>query len=190
MAAVDLRTGGIGGTGIYFYTTLVTLPPDGGYIGDVVFSNFVFTLLSGQAIPQLAIWQFSYVDNRVRLISQSQDYGTGSYKYTYTMSLYNPPVGQKFVSYKNFILSYQVGTNTYTKTLRTVAPGSVTGPSTSGGNPQYDGNVISFGANELGPLYYESVVSVTAGKIDGLYDEFTMMDLRTRKGPLPGFLRV
>jgi hypothetical protein len=174
----------MGGTGIYFYTTLVGLGANGCFIGDKVYSNFVFTPVSGEAIPTMAPWGFTFSGSNHTLSASSLNYGTGKFNYSYQVSLYNAVPGQEFVNYRTQVGSSQTGTNTFSKTLETVATGTVTGPSTSTGG---QGNVIPFAPGELGTLYFSSMVDVTAGKIDTLSDSLTQKfgDTSQVPGPLP-----
>jgi hypothetical protein len=181
----DCMNSGFGGTNIYFYTTLVGLGSDGCYIGDKVYSDFSFTPISGEAIPATATWGMTFSGSNHTLSASSLNYGTGKFNYSYKVSLYNAVAGQEFLNYKTAISSSQTGTNTYTKTLETVAPGTVTGTSSSPGG---DGNTVTFSPGEVGPLYFSSMVDVTAGKIDTLSDSITQKfgDPGTQvPGPLP-----
>jgi hypothetical protein len=169
-APTACQTSGIAGTNAYFYTTLVGLGSDGCFIGDKVYSDFSFTPVSGEAIPASAIWGLTAAGANHTLSASSLNYGTGKFNYSYKVSLFNPLPGQEFVDYRTQVGSSQIGTNTFSKTLDTVAPGTVTGPSTSTGG---QGNTIAFAAGEVGPLYFSSMVDVTAGKIDTLSDSLT-----------------
>lgn len=178
----DCATSGIGGSGVYFYTTLVGLGSDGCFIGDKVYSDFSFTPISGEAIPTTAPWGFTFSGANHTLSASSLNYGTGKFNYSYKVALYNPVAGQEFVNYRTQVGSSQVGTNTFTKSLETVVPGSITGPSNSSGG---QGNTVGFSSGEVGPIYFSSMVDVTAGKIDTLSDSLTQLKGDEVPGPLP-----
>jgi hypothetical protein len=176
-------TSGLGGSSVYFYTTLVGLGTTGCLVGDKVYSDFQFTPISGQAIPAAAPWGFTFSGPNHTLSASSLNYGTGSFEYMYKVSLFNAVGGQQFVNYRNSLTTSQVGTNTFTKTLETITPGSITGTSSSSGST---GNLISFSPGEVGPIYFKSVVDVTAGKVDVLTDSLTQLKGGDEvPGPLP-----
>lgn len=181
-APTDCATSGLGGSGVYFFSVLESLGTDGCFIGDKVYSDFSFTPISGQAIPALAPWTFTNSGANHTLSASGLNYGTGKFNYTYKVTLFNAVAGQGFVNYRNSVTTSQLGTNTFSKTLETVGPGSVTGTSTSTGGV---GNVVNFAAGEVGPVYFSSMVDVTAGKIDTLTDSLTQVKGDETPAPLP-----
>jgi len=169
-APTNCNTSGMGGSNAYKYTDLEALGTDGCFIGDKVYSDFKFTPVSGEAIPVNAIWGMTFSGPNHTLSASQLNYGIGKFNYTYEVSLFNAVAGQEFVDYRTQVGSSQIGTNTFSKVLDTVAPGTVTGTSTSTGG---QGNVISFAPGQVSTLYFSSMVEVTAGRIDTLSDSLT-----------------
>ena len=110
-----------------------------------------------------------------------------SFSYGYSVALYNPLPGQRFVSYNTDASGSSTGgALAYSKTLSTIAPGPVTGPSTSStGSP---GSTVAFGPSEFGPVVFSSTLTRTGGKIDNITDSLNQAKdptINEVPGPLP-----
>jgi hypothetical protein len=82
------------------------------------------------------------------------------------MAVYNPVPGQSFLSHNTDPSGSSTGgALTYNKSLSTIAPGPVTGPSTSF-NDSGGGNLVTFAAGETGPVVFSSPLSLTRVKIN------------------------
>jgi hypothetical protein len=111
-----------------------------------------------------------------------------SFSYNYSVALYNPLPGQSFLSYNTDASGSSTGGSlTYSKSLSTIAPGPVSGPSTSS-EGSGGGNLVLFAGGETGPVIFSSTLTRTGGKIDNITDSLNQaFDPSTNEvpGPLP-----
>jgi len=111
-----------------------------------------------------------------------------SFSYNYSVALYNPLPGQAFESYNTDASGSSTGgALTYSKSLSTIAPGPVTGPSTSV-NGSGGGNLVIFAAGETGPVVFSGTLTRIGGKIDYFADslkQYKDPTINEVPGPLP-----
>jgi hypothetical protein len=176
-APADLAAG-FGGFGLGWKPAqLEALGSEGGFIGDKFYTDFVFT-----GAPSAGSWTFTHAGANHTLGASGLSF-SGSFSYSYRVALDGTLPGQQFVSYRTQVGSSQITPSpVINKTLSTVSPGIVTGPSTSTGG---FGNIVALGT--AADVYFTSTVSTTVGTIDTLSDSLTQKfgDTSTVPGPLP-----
>ena len=146
---------------------------------------FGFSGFSG--LPGTAGFVFTQNGTESTFSGAGLNFTGSSFGYSYSVALYNPLPGQRFVSYNTDASGSSTGgALAYSKSLSTIAPGPVTGPSTSAtGSP---GGLVSFGPSEVGPVIFSSTLTRTGGKIDNITDSLNQYkdpSLDEVPGPLP-----
>ena len=157
------------------------LGADGCFIGDKVYSDFLFTGITS------GIYTFTQSGANHTFSGTGLNFTGSSFSYRYKVSLFNPVAGQEFVKY-NTDAAGSAGAPVFTKSLQTgvnPAMGPVTGPSTADENGA--GAEVLFNSGETGPVYFSSTLNLTANKIDQITDSLDQKFEGTTSvpGPLP-----
>jgi len=169
---------GAGGMGLgWNIATLTTLSQDGCFIGDKVYSGFSFTGLSQGG------FNFTKSGADHTFSGSGLNFTGSNFSYSYTVSLFNPPVGQEFFKYNtNAAGSATLSPLAFVKDLTTPLPTNSTA------NESAPGNIVTFPAGTVSALTFTSNLSRTGGKIDTITDTLTQKigePLSTVPGPLP-----
>jgi hypothetical protein len=169
---------GFGGFGLgWNILSLTGLSPDGCFIGDKVYSGFSFSGISQGG------FNFTISGADHTFSGSGLNFTGSNFSYSYTISLFNPPVGQEFFKYNTNAAGSGAGSAlAFSKSLTTPLP------TTSTATELLPGNIVTFPAGTVSPLTFTSNLSRTGGKIDTITDTLSQKigePLSTVPGPLP-----
>jgi MYXO-CTERM domain-containing protein len=167
-------------SGAYSPAGLIAMGSTGCTIGDKLYSDFSFTNMS------TGFWGFTQFGTTYNLSASSLNFTdkVNPFSYSYKVAITGITPGQAFASYNTDATVNDVGSGkAYSKTLQTITPGLVTGPSTA--TQAAPGLTIPLVT--LGPVYFTSTVALTQGQISTVSD---VLDQKFQPsdgvpGPLP-----